>query len=65
MTVQTVKLGRESYVILRKRDYERLRKAAVSEDAQDAATFRRQLARMKQRRQTPIPWGKAKAMLEG
>lgn len=48
MTVQTIKLGREDYVILRKRDYERLRKSA-SEDAQDTATIRRRLAGLKQR----------------
>lgn len=61
MTLSTLRIGKQEYVVVPRKDFDRLqRKAALLSD-QDAAELKESIQRLDDPREKRIPWSRVKA----
>jgi hypothetical protein len=60
MTVSTLKIGSREYVLLARRDFDRLRRKAALLSDQDAADVAESLRRLHNPKEKRIPWSRVK-----
>lgn len=63
MTVANLKIGQREFVVIPRRDYDRMRAELDAEAAQDRADVAEAIKRLKDPRQKSVPWSQAKKRL--